>query len=35
VPLFLVILPLKSRRKAIDFGGVCVLHVHEVEARDS
>jgi hypothetical protein len=34
VPLFLVILPLKSRRKAIDFGGFRVLCVLEVEARD-
>jgi hypothetical protein len=34
VPLFLVILPLKSRRKAFDFGGFRVLRVLEVEARD-
>jgi hypothetical protein len=31
-PLFLVILPLKSRRKAFDFGGFRVLRVLEVEA---
>jgi hypothetical protein len=35
VPLFLVILPLKSCRKAFDFGGFLVLCVLEVEARDS
>jgi hypothetical protein len=34
VPLFLVILPLKSSRKAFDFGGFRVLCVLEVEARD-
>jgi hypothetical protein len=34
VPLFLVILPLKSRRKAFDFGGFRILHVLEVEAQD-
>jgi hypothetical protein len=34
VPLFLVTLPLKSRRKAFDFGGFRVLHVLEVEAQD-
>jgi hypothetical protein len=35
VPLFLVILPLISRRKAFDFGGFSGLLVLEVEARDS
>jgi hypothetical protein len=34
VPLFLVIFPLKSRRKAYDFGGFRVLRVLEVKARD-
>jgi hypothetical protein len=34
VPLFLVILPLKSRSKAFDFGGFRVLRVLKVEARD-
>jgi hypothetical protein len=34
VALFLVVLPLKSRGKAFDFGGFRVLHVLEVEARD-
>jgi hypothetical protein len=34
VPLFLVILPLKSRRKAFDFGDFRVLCVLEVEAQD-
>jgi hypothetical protein len=32
VPLLLVILPLKSRRKAFDFGGFRVFRVFEVEA---
>jgi hypothetical protein len=32
VSLFLVILPLKSCRKAFDFGGFRVLRVLEVEA---
>jgi hypothetical protein len=34
VPLFLVILPLKSRRKAFDFCAFRVLHVLELEARE-
>jgi hypothetical protein len=34
LPLFLVILPLKSSGKAFDFGGFCVLGVLEIEARD-
>jgi hypothetical protein len=34
VPFFVVILPLKSHRKAFDFGGFRVVHVLEVEARD-
>jgi hypothetical protein len=34
VSLFLVILPVKSRRKVFDFGGFRVLRVLEVEARD-
>jgi hypothetical protein len=34
VPLFLVILPLKSRRKVFDIGGFQVLRVLQVEARD-
>jgi hypothetical protein len=34
VPLFLVMFPLKSRRKDFDFGGFRVLRVLEVEARD-
>jgi hypothetical protein len=34
VPLFLVILPLKSHGKAFDFGGFRVLRVLEVEAQD-
>jgi hypothetical protein len=33
VPLFLVILPLKSRGKAFDFRGFHVLGVLEVEAQ--
>jgi hypothetical protein len=32
VPLFLMILPLKSRGKAFFFGGFCVLSVLEVVA---
>jgi hypothetical protein len=32
VPLFLVIMPLKSCRKAFDFDGFRVLYVFEVEA---
>jgi hypothetical protein len=35
VPLFLVILPLKSRGKAFNFGGFQVLCILEVEAQDS
>jgi hypothetical protein len=34
VPLFLVILPLKSCGKAFNFGGLHVLGVLEVEAQD-
>jgi hypothetical protein len=34
VHLFLVILLLKSRRKAFDFGGFRPLHILEVEVRD-
>jgi hypothetical protein len=34
VTLFLVILPLKSRRKVFDIGGFQVLRVLQVEARD-
>jgi hypothetical protein len=34
VPLFLVTLPLKSRRNSFDFGGFRVLHVLDVEAQD-
>jgi hypothetical protein len=34
VPLFLVILPLKSRGMAFDFGGFRVFGVLEVESQD-
>jgi hypothetical protein len=34
MPLFLVILPLKSRGKAFDFDGFRVLGVLEVESQD-
>jgi hypothetical protein len=34
VPLLLVILPLKSRRNAFNFGGFRVRRVLEVEAQD-
>jgi hypothetical protein len=34
VPLFFVILSLKSCRKALDFGSFRVLRVLKVEARD-
>jgi hypothetical protein len=34
VPLFLVILPLETRRKASNFSGFRVLRVLQVEERD-